>query len=131
MDLCYKCCGSLIFVGTNFRGFSQGNVYSWAVMPSRLFVNIYQLKTHLQSSFYFPTFSCFHRALTVRSLCVHLSSPLRSVCAHRAFTKRSPWVHRSFSIHTVYSVFIHFHSELQNKRIGLCESQQNEKRNRA
>lgn len=111
-----------IFVDSVKETFIRGQLclagYLW------IFTNWRLIYSHRSTS---PLF----RAFTVRSLCVHLSSPLRSVCAHRAFTKRSPWVHRSFSIHTVYSVFNHFHSELQNKRIDLCESQQNEKRNRA
>lgn len=50
--------------------------------------------------------------------CVHLRSLLRS---ERAL--RSQNVRLAFTVH--------FHSELHIERIGLCESQQNEKRTRA
>lgn len=60
--------------------------------------------------------SHFFRAFTVRWPCVHMRSPLRSVRIHHsksadcALTVRSPFAQ---------SVFIHFHLELQNERIGL------------
>lgn len=53
----------------------------------------------------------------VRLSCVHLCSPLR---LRLPFTLRFPFVQRSL---IVQSVLIHFHSELPNKGIGLCESQ--------
>lgn len=66
-----------------------------------------------------------HCALTVRLQCVHLRFSLRSVHTHRsqsaqrALNLRSQIVHRSL---IVQSVFFHFHSELQNERIGKHDS---------
>lgn len=80
---------------------------------------------------------CAISAHFVRSLCIHLRFlPLsvrtqRSQSSSRAFAKRSCCVHRSLSVQCsifVQSVFVHFHSKLQNERICLCKSQQNGKK---
>lgn len=55
-----------------------------------------------------------------RSTWVNLRSPLRSVRAHFAFTVYSAFTYR----------LVRFHSELKNERIGLCLSQQNDRRTR-
>lgn len=97
----------------------------------------------------------FFRAFTVCSLILFVPlryhSPFRMQYSHRAFTytPRSFFAHRSESAHhalavlskcvtlrspfvecslIVHFVFIQFHLDLKSERIGLCESQQNEKR---
>lgn len=60
-------------------------------------------------TFYFPIFSYVHRGLTYA---------LRF--APFAITLRSQGVYCLFSVH----LSIHFHSELQNERIGICKLEQ-------
>lgn len=89
--------------------------------------------------------SCVHRAPTVRPpwvqcaftcvlrfalfvLTVHKALTVCLMCAHIAFTLCSPFVQHLL---IVQFVFIYFNSELQNERIGDCESQQNGGKTRA
>lgn len=70
----------------------------------------------------FPLFSYVHRELTVR-----FPALFASLFSRSPFKKRSKCVHFVQRSLIVRSVFIHFHSEPQNEKIGLCKSQQNDK----
>lgn len=92
----------------------------------------------------FSHFLCFHHALcafTVHSFCAlhstlialtvkftKRSSCAHCMCIHKAFILHLPFIQRLLIIQ---SVLIYYHSEFQSKRIGLCESQQNENRTHA
>lgn len=109
-----------------FNNYKKPNFLNWLLSAKDATKLLSKDEKVIDMKLYSSTFP-FFGAFNVHSLA--LSAPLHSVradcsqSAHSAFTLRSPFVQHSL---IAQSVIIHFHSDLQNEIIGLCESQQNE-----